>query len=500
MIKILSLLASPALLVSFATAQMAPLSFQNEVLALDSGYRDFVGAEPAVIYSESLQFAGADWLRLHFGIVNLPEGSWLRLTGVRDNVQQRLDAHSMQDYAFSSCFFNGNEVLLELIAAPGSRANRVEVESISLGQMPAEPDTICGDLDDRILSSDNRQGRLSSGCTGWMISADLALSAGHCGATDSDMILSFLVPLSTAGGSLVASHPDDQYPYHVLEAIAQGVGVDWGIARVSPNSNTGLLPAEAYGEGFYQLGPMPTQAGVDQIRITGYGSVPSGSNLPRSQTQVQKTHLGPFDGSSDIHLQYITDTTGGNSGSPIIDDATGMAVGIHTHGGCGVANGQNFGTRADRNDLLAAIDRETPPEFPGETRNFGTSCPGSGGPGLLSLVNMPLIGKPLRANVGGVDPFQAGGFLIGNSSSNWASAGIGLPLDLSQLALPGCNLYVSPDRTIPAVTSFGFAAQDINIPDIQALIGASFFIQFFYFDSLMGQFRFSNASELVIGG
>ena len=499
-IKILSLLSCPVLLVALATGQMAPLSFQDRPSDLDSGYLTHRGAEPTVIYSESLHFAGADWLRLHFGIVNLPAGSWLRLTGVMDNVQQRLDARSMQDYAYSSCFFNGDEVRLELIAAPGSQANRVEVASVSLGQLPAEPDTICGDLDDRLLSFDNRQGRLSSGCTGWMIGPDLALSAGHCGATDANMILSFNVPLSTSTGSLRASAPDDQYAYHVIEAIAEGIGVDWGIARVSPNSNTGLLPPEAYGEGFYQVGPMPNQPNVDQIRITGYGSVPNGSNLPRSQTQVQKTHVGPLDGLGTTHLQYVTDTTGGNSGSPVIDDATGMAVGIHTHGGCSVGGGRNFGTRVDRNDLLAALDRANPPGIPGETRSFGTSCPGSGGPGLLSMVNLPLIGKPLRANVGGVDPFLPGGFLIGNSNTEWAAAGLSLPLDLAGFALPGCNLYVSPDRTIPAVTGFGFLAIDIPIPDMPSLIGARFYIQFFYFDTLMGLHRFSNANELTIGG
>lgn len=500
MIKFLSLLSSPVLLVTLATAQMAPLSYQDLPQDLDSGYLTHRGAEPGVIYSESLRFAGADWLRLDFGIVNLPEGSYLRLTGIKDQVHQRLDANSLQDYANSSCFFNGDEVLLELIAAPGSRGNRVEVASVSVGQLPAEPDTICGDLDDRQLSFDNRQGRLSTGCTGWMIGPDLALSAGHCGATDRDLILSFNVPLSTSTGSLRASHPDDQYPYHVIEAIAEGVGVDWGIARLRPNSNTGLLPPEAYGEGFYELGPIPNRPNVDQIRITGYGSVSSSSNLPRSFTQVQKTHEGPLAVLGGTFLQYVTDTTGGNSGSPVIDVATGMAVGIHTHGGCSAGGGQNSGTRVDRNDLVAAIDLASPPGVPGETRSFGSPCPGSGGLGLLSLVNMPLIGKPLRVNVGGVDPFQAGGFLIGNSSTEWAAADLGLPLDLTGFGLPGCNLFVSPNRTIAAVTGFGFLAMDIPIPDAPALIGESFYIQFFYFDNLMGLFRFSNGNELTIGG
>jgi hypothetical protein len=43
-------------------------------------------------------------------------------------------------------------------------------------------------------------------------------------------------------------------------------------------------------------------------------------------------------------MRYRTDTMGGNSGSPIIDEATGYSVGVHTHGGCTSSGGNNNGT------------------------------------------------------------------------------------------------------------------------------------------------------------
>lgn len=49
-------------------------------------------------------------------------------------------------------------------------------------------------------------------------------------------------------------------------------------------------------------------------------------------------------------------TQGGNSGSPVIHEETGHAIGIHTHGGCSATGGSNTGTRIDVPALAAEID------------------------------------------------------------------------------------------------------------------------------------------------
>ncbi|TQV77584.1 hypothetical protein FLL45_04535 [Aliikangiella marina] len=64
-------------------------------------------------------------------------------------------------------------------------------------------------------------------------------------------------------------------------------------------------------------------------------------------------------------MRYTADTTGGNSGSPIIDEATGEAVGIHSHGGCSSSGGNNNGTSFFNTALWNAIDTGgTPPPPP----------------------------------------------------------------------------------------------------------------------------------------
>src|SRR5262245_58843510 len=55
-------------------------------------------------------------------------------------------------------------------------------------------------------------------------------------------------------------------------------------------------------------------------------------------------------------IQYRTDTTGGNSGSPVAHGENGDAIGIHTHGGCTTSGtGENSGTASNHSGLQAAL-------------------------------------------------------------------------------------------------------------------------------------------------
>ncbi len=49
---------------------------------------------------------GAVWMRLFFDRSNLPVGSDLRLTSLRDGAVQRHDARTLIDYGQSSAYFN----------------------------------------------------------------------------------------------------------------------------------------------------------------------------------------------------------------------------------------------------------------------------------------------------------------------------------------------------------------------------------------------------------
>src|SRR5690606_2557474 len=93
-------------------------------------------------------------------------------------------------------------------------------------------------------------------------------------------------------------------------------------------------------------------------------------------------------------LRYQADTTGGNSGSPVIDDSTGLAIGIHTHGGCTSSSGANAGTAIEHPALQAALADPkgvcclTPPllefSFPSGRPQFVT-------PGLETIIEVEVI-------------------------------------------------------------------------------------------------------------
>jgi hypothetical protein len=150
--------------------------------------------------------------------------------------------------------------------------------------------------------------------------------------------MEFNVPMSTTGGTIQHPGPEDQYAVDAstINGVNGGIGNDWGVFQVFNNSITGLHPIVAQGDAFTVVQNLLP----DSIRITGYGV----DSTPPSYNQVQQTNVGPNAGSSGTTMRYRTDTEGGNSGSPVIDEATNTAVGVHTHGGCTTTGGNNNGT------------------------------------------------------------------------------------------------------------------------------------------------------------
>ncbi len=339
----------------------APIESRSVALEVDSGPVPAPPAQPAIVYSETVRIPDATWLRLRFGEVALAgdplrgDGAYLVITSLADGAYQILDALSVRQWRNTTAYFNGDAVRVDLVAWPGTGTSRVAIVEAAAG-LPGAPETICFGTDDRVLSNDPRAGRiLPVGCTGWLINDcnHCFLTAGHCDfAMD---VVEFNVPLSNPDGSLNHPPPEDQYavdPASVQSNGGQGIGNDWAYFGCFPNSNTGLTPFEAQQAAFDLADAAPPVQG-QQIRITGYGTV--SSPVPLTWNQVQKTHVGPYVTSSGTTVQYQTDTTGGNSGSPVIDESTGLAIGIHTHGGCGSSGGANSGTAIQHPGLQAAL-------------------------------------------------------------------------------------------------------------------------------------------------
>lgn len=308
-------------------AQMAPTPFHEQPVSIELGAAAFPEAAEAVFgAAEDAGEAaaprvgsvrrlvaaqpGAPWVQLSFGDSRLSEGSYLTITSVEDGQVQQLDDAALAIWGGSSALFNGSAVEVELHLAegdPGSRVTRMK-------------------------------------------------------------ILEFNVPPSREDGSLRVAAVEDQYPIDTA-SIEHGVGVgnDWAVFRALPNSQTGLLPAQRQGV-FYRLASGITPGAVT---VSGYGAdddPPSDSpvnSFRNAQNQTLQTDSGPWvgrtvaPGGNRVTLRYRADTRGGNSGSPVLDPASGLAIGIHTHAGCDGPPEGNRGTGFENTRLRQAIAAAT---------------------------------------------------------------------------------------------------------------------------------------------
>ncbi len=351
-----------AALASNVAAQEAGLESRMADDHVDTGRVSNDGDHRAVIASFAVEARDATWIRLYFANVELSgsaeqgNASLLRITSYLDGATQELSAANVVEWRKSSAYFNGDSVQVEILADPHSGANRVVLEKIELGVAPlSHSNTQCGPTDDRVPSSDKRACRaLPVGCTAWMIDdcTHCFLTAGHC-CCGSLQVMEFNVPQSTSNGSLVHPPPQDQYSVDPASTQSEYVtiGRDFTYFGCFKNSNTGLTPYEAQGA-FFPTALPPNFSPSVTIRITGYGI----DSTPSTMNQVQQTSTGPYASFSGTTVGYQCDTEGGNSGSPVIWEQAGVAVGIHTNGGCTTSgSGTNTGTGLNYAPLAAAL-------------------------------------------------------------------------------------------------------------------------------------------------
>ncbi|MBX3364150.1 MAG: hypothetical protein KF866_05230 [Phycisphaeraceae bacterium] len=335
-------------------------------LDLSSGWvSNTTGAREEVVYRTVITVPGANWVRLQFddvllsGSVQDGSGSLIRVTSTFDGHAQYLNQVQVQQWHQTSAYFNGDSVMVEILARPGTGVSHLAVTGAWAGlDQGVVPESICGTTDDRVLSYDNRAARyLPAGCTAWVItdSAKCLLSAGHC--VSSPGVIQFNVPLSNCAQFSCIQHPPPEDQYSVdnatMQSVNGGIGNDWAYFNVFPNTNTGLVPYQAYGMA-YDLAPAaPTATGNENIRITGYGTTSAPVN-PQWYL-AQKTHVGPYVTLTGTTVRYATDTTGGNSGSAVLWEEMNLAIGVHSHAGCTSSGGSNQGTAIQNAGLQNAL-------------------------------------------------------------------------------------------------------------------------------------------------
>lgn len=257
----------------------------------------------------TISYDATPWIQLDLSKTQLAPNAKLILVG--QDTSQILDAAALEANPYSA-EFDGSSVTLELLTPGGIRSgstSRVIVSNIRVGLCEDDgiASSICGGVDDRTQSSDERAGRIG-GSTGWLISENVFVQAGHCGTPSTNTRLHFTY--GTGSAASVDQYAVDVSTYRFLNG---GVGQDWGAARLLPNSGTSQLPGVAQEEkcvaagksagcGWYTVGTVPSSTTGNNIRVTGYGTADVDS-------RSQKTHIDSLTTIGSNYLRYVPDTT-----------------------------------------------------------------------------------------------------------------------------------------------------------------------------------------------
>lgn len=347
----------------------APLG-EIRSLVIDTGSLDNPTNAPAVVAAFPIEVEGSSWLRAYLEEASLPFGSTVRFTSMLDGDSQELDAKTLDMWSHTSAYLNGDTMLVELIAAPGTVGNRIKIKRVGLEiARPAGSAGQCGivaGVDQRELSAEPWAGRIMPiGCTGSIycnVAAGM-VTAGHCINGQTGLVMHFNVPPSTSSCGTVAPAVADQFPILPgFQSVNGGVGNDWGVYTVGTN-NLGQSPFIRY-QAYRPVSPAVGIVGAP-TNIWGYGV---DDTCVRSQ--VQQSSPGSISLVDPTNYQFNNDIRGGNSGSGYIN-TDGTIIGIVTH--CRFDGTANYAQRTDLPAFLSARNTMHPNCVEGATP-FNDNC------------------------------------------------------------------------------------------------------------------------------
>ncbi len=350
---------------SFATSAFAQETLDWPVgelqeYHLDSGVQNNPAIKAQTVFLDVVVIQDAAWLRIYFAEVQLEAKSFVRITSLLDQEVQELDADGLAMWNNSSAYFNGNALLIELVAAPGTTKNRFVIEQVAVELQVALPVGGCGICgpDDRVPSTEEWAARLfPAGCTASVWNTESCLvSAGHC--FGANMVIQFRVPNSTAQCNTLNPPIAEQFPITSSQSVNGGVGNDW-MVMTSGTNNLGQTAYERYGE-FRPIASAPPGVG-NALDVWGYG-IDSECTL----SQTQQTDNGSVTQVFNSYFRYNVDITFGNSGSAVIRN--GEILGIVTHCPC-----PGFATRVDHSNFTAARESLCPEDNAVEAPLTGVS-------------------------------------------------------------------------------------------------------------------------------
>ncbi|MEW6745232.1 MAG: trypsin-like serine protease [Planctomycetota bacterium] len=466
----------------FAQDSLQP---QGRILSAPIGQKVYVNIDSGtcangvnttrLVFADTVSFPEAKSLRLYFCEVRLGEGSFLRISSLADSATVDMDAAMLRMWGYTTPYFNGSEVLIELYGGPNTLDNEYIIDQVwfDVGgcYRPLDYCGICGP-DDRTPSGEEWSGRIMPvGCSGSVWNTEsCVVSAGHC--VGSDNVIQFRVPASNPDCSVVNPGPEDQFPITGRQYLNSGVGADWAVMTTGTN-NLGQKAYERYG--VYRAISSSTPGSGAAVNVWGYGI---DTQCTRSQVQ-QDSGGGTIRARYSTYYTFDVDITFGNSGSGLIYNDEIIGIVTHCSDGC-----PNYATRVDRSDFAAARESlcpgppECPPgcDFP---NTYGGGTAGSGGfvpriswddtTGCASIGN-PFFTIGADRCLGGASGLLTMGFSSTDNSSG------------------AYRRLVNPVIWLPVVYSGagagnGSVAYTIPIPNNPLYVGLDIYAQFIVYDA-----------------
>ena len=216
-------------------AQKIPYTFSHEAGP---------SRESSLVVLTNVNESASTFLRLYFKGTQLGDESYLILEGT-DGARQELRKKDLENWSFSSAYFNGSTVKVSLFSAEGEK-NMVFIDAIKVSDGKIEttnrtvsqgrenltnqtPSTNSSTIDYDLLPHAAAVGRFSNGNksygTGWIAANGAIVSAKRIlydlvvnGDYD---IIEFNIPASANYGTVNHPGPEDQYP---LRASSINIG------------------------------------------------------------------------------------------------------------------------------------------------------------------------------------------------------------------------------------------------------------------------------------
>ncbi|AXE21951.1 hypothetical protein DR864_29245 (plasmid) [Runella rosea] len=355
--------------VSAVAQKLLPYSFQHQADSSDHKTLRFL---------TQVTQPNTTFLRLYFTGTQLSEGSYLVLEGA-DGARQELRKQDLENWHYSSAYFNGQSINVSLFAAPSDRntvrISEVRVTDPQVGQARnAQRRAKTGGTTVQTTSATSPDlteypyskavGRFTNGSdsygTGW-IAPNGAIVTSYKVAfqvnSEGYDVIEFNIPASD-GATVQHPTPQDQYPvkdwdkngfktfaFHGASATEVN-SAGWAVLEALPNG-TGLRPGERQQE-YFRVATNPSNYIIDAmgdvpVDLFHYGNdaydLLQGKTTYRTlrltQTALlkQNSYLGLRDGVStdrDVFVLYnMPFFLQSHEGAPVAYAGSNVAIGVH---------------------------------------------------------------------------------------------------------------------------------------------------------------------------